>query len=94
MSFGSLLKKLRLKKGISIKKLAPYLGVNYTYISKLENSKVNPSTRLIKKLSNYFDYDSDELMISAGKLPKDVEQILKNNPKEVINYLRSRFGFK
>lgn len=92
MSFGKVLKSLRTKKGISIKKLAPEIGLDYTYISKLENSKVNPSLKVVNKLSRYFDYNSDELLATAGRIPKDVEDILKNHPKEAIEYLRSKFG--
>ena len=92
MKFSKLLKSLRTKKGVSIKKLARELGINYTYISKLENSKVNPSREVIDRFSHYFNYSSDELMTAAGKIPRDIEEILKNNPKETINYLRRRFG--
>ena len=92
MSFGKILRTLRTQKGISIKKLAPEIDLDYTYISKLENSKVNPSSKVVKKISRYFRYNSDELLITAGKIPKDVEEILKNHPKEAIEYLRSNFG--
>lgn len=92
MTFGKILKSLRIQKGLSIKKLAPEIGLDYTYISKLENSRVNPSPKVVKKLSRYFNYNSDELLVTAGKIPKDVEDILKNNPKEAIEYLRSKFG--
>lgn len=87
-----MLKELRIKKGVSIKKLGPEIGLNYSYISKLEHSKVNPSPKVIKKLSDYFEYNSDELMLSAGKMPKDIEKILKNNPKDAVEYLRRKFG--
>ena len=92
MKFGKLLKNLRVQKGVGIKKMAKEVGLNYTYISKLENSKVYPSSKVLKKFSKYLKYDSDELMISAGKIPKDIEQILMNNPKEAVKYLRSKFG--
>ena len=92
MDFSNLLKHLRNKKGVSIKKLASEVGLNYTYISKLENAKVKPSLKVIDKFSYYFDYGTEELMIAAGKIPKDIEKILKNNPKEAIKYLRSKFG--
>ena len=92
MEFSILLKNLRTRQGISIKKLAAELDVNYTYISKLENSKVYPSPEVISKFSNYFNYSSDELMVAAGKIPKDIQQILKENPKEAIKYLRRRFS--
>jgi len=92
MTFGELLKDLRLKKGKSIKTLGQELGLNYTYISKLENSKVNPSPKNVKKISRYFKYNSDELLLSAGKIPKDIQEILKNHPKEAIDYLRRKFS--
>jgi transcriptional regulator with XRE-family HTH domain len=92
MTFGKILKKLRTQKGVSIKKLAPELGVNYTYISKLENSKVNPSEKMVEKLSRYFNYNNDELLIATGKIPEDIAEILKNNPKEALDYLRRKFG--
>lgn len=91
MKFSTLLKQLRQKRGVSIKKLAVELGVNYTYISKLENSKANPSPEVINRFAHYFDYNADELMIAAGKIPKDIKEILKNNPKEAIAYLRRKF---
>jgi transcriptional regulator with XRE-family HTH domain len=92
MTFGKLLKSLRNQKGLSIKQLAAELGLNYTYISKLENSKVNPSSKVISKFSDYFNYSSDELMLAADKIPKDILEILKNNPQETVIYLRRRFG--
>jgi transcriptional regulator with XRE-family HTH domain len=92
MGFGDILKDLRMKKGKSIKTLGQELGLNYTYISKLENSKVNPSPKNVEKISRYFNYNSDELLLSAGKIPKDIEEILKNHPKEAIEYLRKRFS--
>lgn len=92
MDFSRLLKHLRTKNGVSIKKLAAEVGLNYTYISKLENAKARPSPEVIDRFSHYFNYSTDELMIAAGKIPKDIEEILKGNPKEAIRYLRSKFG--
>lgn len=92
MNFGELLKNLRMKKGISIKKLAPVLGLDYTYISKIENSKLYPSSEVVEKFAKYFNYNSDELMLSAGKIPEDIQDILQNNPNEALKYLRKRFG--
>ncbi len=92
MNFGKILKNLRNKKGISIKKLAPEVGLDYTYLSKLENSKVNPSNEVIEKFSHYFNFDLDQLSISAGKVPEDIKDILMNNSKEAVGLLRKRFG--
>ena len=91
-SFGSLLRKLRLKKGLSIKKLSSDLNINYTYISKLENNKSVPSEDFVKKLSEVFGYDREELMIKAGKIPDDILNILRDNPKAAADFLRKKFA--
>ena len=91
MSFGEVLKELRTSKGIGIKKMAKDVGLDYTYISKLENSKANPSSKVVGKISEYFSYNADELMLSAGIMPKDIEEILRNNPREAVKYLRRKF---
>jgi len=90
-SFGAFLKKLRLNKGYSIKSLSSELDLNYSYISKLENNHSLPSEEFIKKVSKIFGYDKEELMLRAGKIPEDIVNILRENPKEAANFLRKKF---
>lgn len=92
MTFGSLLRHLRYKQGFGIKKLARDLDIDYTYLSKLENDKATPSERVINKVSKYFNYNTDQLMLSADKIPEDIRQILRGNPEEALTYLRGRFS--
>ena len=92
MDFGSLLKILREKSGLSIKRLAPELDVNYTYLSKLENNKVSPSEELVERVSHYFSYNKEELLLAANKIPEDVLRILRENPTEAIAFLRKEFA--
>ena len=90
-SFGLFLKELRKGKGVSIKKLGSQLDINYSYISKLENSHTLPSEDLIKKIATIFDYDEEELMLRAGKIPDDIIEILRDNPKKAVKFLRRKF---
>jgi len=92
MRFGSVLRQLRTKTGIGIKVLAPRLGVNYTYLSKLENGEVGPSEELVGRVAKYFKYDRNRLLLSAGKVPPDILDILRENPDKAIEFLRERFG--
>jgi transcriptional regulator with XRE-family HTH domain len=94
MEFGQILRELRTKAGIGIKRLAPELKVNYTYLSKLENGEINPSAELVDRVANYFDYNRDTLLLSAGKIPEEILGILRENPDEALNFLRERFGVK
>lgn len=92
MNIGRKLKVLRNEQGIGIKKLAERVDVNYTYLSKIENNKANPSKETIKRIAKYFNYDEDELLILSERLPSDIEKILRDHPQEAIQYLRRKFS--
>lgn len=92
MDFGSVLHELRLGAGVGIKRLAPQLGVSYTYLSKLEANRTQPSEDLVTRVATYFGYDEDLLLLSANKIPQDIRQILREHPDEAISFLRHRFG--
>ena len=92
MEFGELLRQLREESGLGIKKLAPELGVSYTYISKLENGESVPSEEFVKRVARYFDYDSNRLLLSAGRVPPEILRILQRNPDDAIEFLKQRFG--
>ncbi len=92
MKFGTVLRQLRTKTGIGIKGLAPQLGVSYSYLSKLENDEVGPSEALVGRIAKYFRYDRDRLLLSAGKIPPEVLEILRENPDQAIQFLKERFG--
>ena len=49
--FGTLIKKQRKKLGISAEKLAKSIGVDRTYISKIENHNLLPSIQTLHKIS-------------------------------------------
>jgi transcriptional regulator with XRE-family HTH domain len=94
MAFGQLLRQLRLTTGLGIKRLAPELGVNYTYLSKLENNQTGPSEQLVGRVAEYFGYDRNQLLLSAGKVPDEILEILRKNPDDAIELLRKHFGRK
>lgn len=94
MKFGSILRQLRSERGQGIKSLAPELGVNYSYLSKLENHTIMPSPELVGRVAEYFNYDRDQLLLSAGKVPEEILAILREHPEEALDYLRERFGAK
>lgn len=91
-SFGIFFKAARKNKGYSIKSLAQELNVNYTYLSKIENEHTVPSEEFIRNIARLFGYDEEELLVRAGRIPPDVIRIIRDNPKEAIEFLRRRFS--
>jgi len=90
--FGQEFRRLRQRRGVSLKRLAPDLGVNYTYLSKIENDRSVPSEDLIARTARYFGADQDMLMLAANRIPDDIQRILRDNPREALEYLRKRFA--
>lgn len=60
--FGSILKDLRLKAGMTQKELAEKLGVTKSVISYYELSERTPSPEILLELSNLFHVTTDYLL--------------------------------
>lgn len=78
MSFGEILKEIRTKRG-SVRKVADLLGIDFAYLSKLENDKVSfkPSRDFLNKLIEKLNCDEDEknnLFSEAGRLDEETEK--------------------
>lgn len=77
-TFGKLIRKARKSKEYSQRELAKLVGVNYTYLSKLENDHAGypPSEEVIEALARHLDLGDrvDELKHLAGRItPEDAE---------------------
>jgi len=88
-TLGGLLREIRQQRDLGIKKVAPALGVDYTYLSKLENDRAKPSDDLIDRIANYFGCDKDLLYVAADKIPEDVMDVIRRYPKKTLQYLRN-----
>lgn len=82
---------------MSQRALAERVGIDFTYLSKIENSRVEPPSegvlqRIAKELADKLGRDetelADELITLAGKIPSDLAETLFRNP-EVVRLLRS-----
>ena len=91
-NLGLLLRQIRRAAGVGLKSAGPALGVDYSYLSKIENGLVSPSNKLLGRLADYYGADPDELFTTAGRLPPDAEKIVQEHPQEVTELLRKRFG--
>lgn len=84
MTFGEKIRQLRKEKNLSQRDLATKVGVNFTYISKIENEKLDfgdyPSEELIRKLAKALRADADELLILAEKIPEGIKKRVMQRP--------------
>jgi len=84
MGFGNRLRAMRTAKGLSQRALGERVGVSFTYISKVENGKLDfgdyPSEDLIRRLAAALDTDKEELLLMAEKIPEAIRRRFFERP--------------
>jgi len=84
MRFGNRVRELRKAKGWSLRDLAAKVGVGFTYLSRVENEKLEygdyPSDVLICKLAKALGGDADELLVLAKKVPPQIKRRVLERP--------------
>lgn len=75
--FGEYLKAVRKRNKISQRELAKLVGVDFTYISKIENDAMPaPSQGTIKKIAIALGEDTDKMILLAQKIPSDFQEVI------------------
>ena len=87
--FGKKLRELRSQAHLTQRELAQKIGVDFTYLSKIENGVLPPpSEKVLLLLAEVLNADRDELFALAGRVPTDIAQMLKN--RKTLELLRSK----
>jgi transcriptional regulator with XRE-family HTH domain len=84
MTFGERVRELRKAKNLTLRDLAAKVKVNFTYLSKIENHKLDfgdyPGEGLIRKLAKVLGADEDELLLLAEKVPDEIRRRVVQRP--------------
>jgi transcriptional regulator with XRE-family HTH domain len=85
LTFGQKIRELRRAKKLGQRAVAAAVGINFTYLSKIENDKVDfaafPSEATIRKLAEVLDADVDELLLMAKKIPDHIRERVLERPE-------------
>lgn len=83
-TFGQRIRELRKSKDYSLRRLAPLVGVGFTYLSKVERGKMDfgefPSVSLIRRLASVLEADEDELLLLSHKIPDSISKRIFDQP--------------
>lgn len=83
-TFGERIRELRRAKGWTLRDLAPKVGVGFTYLSKVENGRLDfgdyPSDALIHRLADALEADEDELLMLAERVPEQIRRRVLQRP--------------
>lgn len=84
MTFGKRVRELRRAREWSLRDLAAKVDVGFTYLSRVENEKLNfgdyPSDALIHRLADALQTDEEELLILAKRVPERIRQRVLQRP--------------
>jgi len=91
-SFGGFIRESRLRKnapGFSLRKLAFRVGIEPSYLSKIERDEQSPPGEgTILKLAGELNEDPDLLLALAGKVSADLLEIIRARPRLFADLLR------
>ncbi len=81
--FGSVIRQARKDKSYSQRVLAKLIGMDFTYLSKLENNRADypPKEDVIRSIAKELELDQEELIYLAGRIPKKETALLKEHYK-------------
>ncbi|MFO8175499.1 MAG: helix-turn-helix transcriptional regulator [Longimicrobiales bacterium] len=79
--------------GFSVRKVAQRIGIQPSYLSKVERGEVAPpSEATIQKLAAELDVDSDVLLALAGKVSSDLQEAIRKRPRLFAELIRELKG--
>jgi HTH-type transcriptional regulator, competence development regulator len=93
-TFGERIRRRRREDKLSQRQLASLVGVDFTYLSKLENDQdgQSPGEELVVKLAEQLHDDSEELLALAGKVPVEALRTLAREDADFARFLRRLSG--
>jgi len=84
MTFGERVRELRKTKNLTLRDMATKVEIDFTYLSKIENGKLDfsdyPSEKLIRRLAKALGGDVDELLLLAEKIPDEIRKRVVERP--------------
>lgn len=97
-SFGKMLREKRIAKGYSLRKFAEMANISPTYLSQVEQDKVErpPTVERVRKMAELLGENTTQWIAMAGRLPDnmaaDMADIIKREPEAMPALLRAAKG--
>lgn len=80
-TFGQALKEIRRSKNVTQRELATEVGVDFSYISKIENDRMSPpAADTIVKICEVLSVPPDDLLAMTGKMPTPIKEAISDKP--------------
>lgn len=92
-TFGAFVRREREAREIGLREMARMIDVSPTYLSKIERDEFPPPAEdKVKAIAKIIRCDVDDLLAKAGRVSTDITDIIKRNPVEFADLLRTTKG--
>ncbi len=94
-AFGNRIRELREARRrtdptFSLRQFAQRVGISATFLSKVERGEFDPpSAENIIKMAELLGTDADELLALAGRVDPELDEIIRQRPKAMAEFLRT-----
>lgn len=83
-TFGQTLKEIRRQKGVSQRELAEKVGIDFSYISKVENDRMAPpAAETIQKICEVLGVSVELLLSKSGKITDEISEAISSSPSAI-----------
>ncbi|WP_275579798.1 helix-turn-helix domain-containing protein [Bacillus velezensis] len=89
-TIGSTVKKLREERGMTQRDVSEMMGIDHSYLSKIERGVQNPSLNTIRRLSEFFGVEislSSNVILDDDDLIAEKIKLLDDDSKKIIENL-------
>jgi len=92
--FGDLLRATRIAKGYSLRKFAELVDLSPTYVSQIEQGKLErpPTAERVRSMAELLGENTDEWIALVGRVPADLSKIIQRQPTQMPELLREATG--
>lgn len=83
-TFGERIRELRKAAGLTQREFAEQLGIDFTYVSKIENGRIEipPSENLINRMASLLNVDAEELLALSGQFDhREIQKVISETPE-------------
>ena len=93
-TFGHYVRQCRLDlqaagdRQYSLRQVAARMGVEPSYLSKIERDDQAPSEQAVRSLAKELDEDEDVMLAMVGKVSGELQEIIRKRPKLFAGLIR------
>ena len=90
MALGEQVRQWRIERGLGLREFARRVGLSPTFVSKFERGEFKPpGEEKLLEMARVLEKDRDEILALANKVSSDLPEIIRQNPREMADFLRA-----